>query len=368
MLCVFFALHCSTATVILTLPHESEIESVIVFTYVSILPDGFDIAQCAQNFKLSDSSLPIRFNDSTNFDELIEPVSPLPEERFRIRNQTDLVGLSNTSHSFQYLSFCLIGMCSEILGKMSTKKDGKTVKEAHEKLKGNRISSSGIKENNSNSLSGSTSVNIDSTANTSSTLSPLCEDADSGNQDGWIHGNRVKENDSQRLVGVPALDASFENQLARYQNLPNNPLLTQTNPFNAGLMSVEGHLRSPLQNQVNWQIPVQDSLLLQKWPMNYHGTDLALHENFGTFSSLIGSQNQQQPIGSSFQAPFSRTWTSRLIQGERAVGRAYLNMPCWWESPTKLDGCGRRIKTSLHGIAVARLLVYTTTYQETRAA
>uniref|UniRef100_A0A0D3D8N3 CG-1 domain-containing protein n=1 Tax=Brassica oleracea var. oleracea TaxID=109376 RepID=A0A0D3D8N3_BRAOL len=133
-------------------------------------------------------------------------------------------------------------MCSEILGKMSTKKDGKTVKEAHEKLKirirplrisgfldririesgsrikvsgpgyrelmhivfvqylevkGNRISSNGIKENNSNSLSGSTSVNVDSTANTSSTLSPLCEDADSGNQDGWIHRNRVKEIDSK---------------------------------------------------------------------------------------------------------------------------------------------------------------------------
>ncbi|KAL0643166.1 hypothetical protein Bca4012_041456 [Brassica carinata] len=201
------------------------------------------------------------------------------------------------------------------------KKDGKTVKEAHEKLKGNRISSSGIKETNSNSLTGSTSVNIDSTANTSSTLSPLCEDADSGylallkvlplpflgNRDGWIHGNRVKESDSQRLVGVPALDASFENPLARYQNLPYNPLLTQTNPSNAGLMSVEGHLRNPLQNQVNWQIPVQDSLPLQKWPMDSHGTDLALHENFGTFSSLIGSQNQQQqPIGgSSFQAPFT---------------------------------------------------------------
>ncbi|CAN6804494.1 unnamed protein product, partial [Brassica oleracea] len=190
---------------------------------------------------------------------------------------------------------------------------GKTVKEAHEKLKGNRISSNGIKENNSNSLSGSTSVNVDSTANTSSTLSPLCEDADSGIYNGWIHRNRVKENDSQRLVGVPALDASFENQLARYQNLPYNPLLTQTNPSNAGLMSVEGHLRSPLQNQVNWQIPVQDSLPLQKWPMNYHGTDMALHENC-TFSSLVGSQNQQQPIGSSFQALFSRTWTSRLIQ------------------------------------------------------
>ncbi|KAL0856512.1 hypothetical protein Bca101_061665 [Brassica carinata] len=239
------------------------------------------------------------------------------------------------------------------------KKDGKTVKEAHEKLKvgsidvlhcyyahgednenfqrrcywmleqelmhivfvhylevkGNRISSSGIKENNSNSLSGSTSVNIESTANTSSTLSPLCEDADSGNRDGWtsqVHGNIVKESDSQRLVGVPALDASFENPLARYPNLPyNNALLTQTNPSSAGIMSVEGHLRSPLQNQVNWQIPVQESLPLQKWPMDSHsgmahGTDLSLHE---TFSSLIGSQNQQP----SFQAPFTSSVEAAYI-------------------------------------------------------
>lgn len=51
---------------------------------------------------------------------------------------------------------------------------------------------------------------------------------------------------------------------------------------------------------------------LQKWPMDSHSgmtdaTDLALfgqgaHENFGTFSSLLGSQNQQP---SSFQAPFT---------------------------------------------------------------
>ncbi|WZZ61736.1 hypothetical protein YC2023_061843 [Brassica napus] len=72
-----------------------------------------------------------------------------------------------------------------------------------------------------------------------------------GNRDGWIHGNRVKENDSQRLMGVPALDASFENLLARYQNLPYNLMLTQTNLSNAGLMSEEGHLRNPLQNQGN---------------------------------------------------------------------------------------------------------------------
>ncbi|XP_023637278.1 calmodulin-binding transcription activator 2 isoform X2 [Capsella rubella] len=249
------------------------------------------------------------------------------------------------------------------------KKDGKTVKEAHEKLKvgsidvlhcyyahgednenfqrrcywmleqdlmhivfvhylevkGNRMSTGGTKENHSNSLSGTGSVNVDSTATRSSILSPLCEDADSGdshqassslqpnpepqimhhqnastmnsfntssvlgNRDGWtsapaigivpqVHENRVKESDSQR----------------------------------SGSLLTAEHLRNPLQNQVNWQIPVQESLPLQKWPMDSHSgmtdaTDLALfgqraHGNFGTFSSLLGCQNQQP---SSFQAPFT---------------------------------------------------------------
>ncbi|CAF2132783.1 unnamed protein product [Brassica napus] len=35
---------------------------------------GFDVARCAQNFKLADSSLMIRFNESTEFDVLADPV------------------------------------------------------------------------------------------------------------------------------------------------------------------------------------------------------------------------------------------------------------------------------------------------------
>ncbi|KAH0893439.1 hypothetical protein HID58_055868, partial [Brassica napus] len=50
---------------------------------------GFDVARCAQSFRLSDSPLMIRFNDLTSFDEITEPVSPLPEEGFRFRNQTE---------------------------------------------------------------------------------------------------------------------------------------------------------------------------------------------------------------------------------------------------------------------------------------
>ncbi|KAF3556735.1 hypothetical protein F2Q69_00016656 [Brassica cretica] len=59
---------------------------------------GFDVARCAQNFKLTDSSLMIRFNDSTEFDVLTDPVSPLPVEGFWFRNQTELVGLANTNN------------------------------------------------------------------------------------------------------------------------------------------------------------------------------------------------------------------------------------------------------------------------------
>ncbi|XP_018459961.1 uncharacterized protein LOC108830889 isoform X3 [Raphanus sativus] len=58
---------------------------------------GFDVSRCAMNFRLSDSPLMFRFNDTTKFEELIEPVSPLPLECFRFRNQTELVGLANTN-------------------------------------------------------------------------------------------------------------------------------------------------------------------------------------------------------------------------------------------------------------------------------
>ncbi|XP_018469475.2 uncharacterized protein LOC130512541 isoform X1 [Raphanus sativus] len=58
---------------------------------------GFDVSRAAQNFRLTDSSLMIRFSDMTSFKELPAPVSPLPEEAFRFRNQSELVGLANTS-------------------------------------------------------------------------------------------------------------------------------------------------------------------------------------------------------------------------------------------------------------------------------
>lgn len=38
---------------------------------------GFVMTRCNQNSRLTDSSLTIRFSDSTTFDELTEPVSPI---------------------------------------------------------------------------------------------------------------------------------------------------------------------------------------------------------------------------------------------------------------------------------------------------
>uniref|UniRef100_A0A0D3ANU8 CG-1 domain-containing protein n=1 Tax=Brassica oleracea var. oleracea TaxID=109376 RepID=A0A0D3ANU8_BRAOL len=112
------------ATVTLALPHESETESVMFFmclfpliqtpttnSSMSLLDLKGGLIRCAQNSKLSGSSLLIRFNDSTDFDELTEPVSPL--------------------HSFQVLRYF-----RKDGHNWRKKKDGKTVKEAHEKLKG----------------------------------------------------------------------------------------------------------------------------------------------------------------------------------------------------------------------------------------
>nr|VDD14894.1 unnamed protein product [Brassica oleracea] len=39
----------------------------------------------------------VNFNDSTEFDVLSNPVSPIPAKGFRFRNQTELVGLANTN-------------------------------------------------------------------------------------------------------------------------------------------------------------------------------------------------------------------------------------------------------------------------------
>ncbi|CDY29306.1 BnaC01g19580D [Brassica napus] len=58
-------------------------------------------ASCNQNFRLSHSSLLIRFSDATTcattLAELTEPSSPIPKECFRFRNHSEMLGLANTN-------------------------------------------------------------------------------------------------------------------------------------------------------------------------------------------------------------------------------------------------------------------------------
>ncbi|XP_009129025.3 uncharacterized protein LOC103853810 [Brassica rapa] len=51
---------------------------------------GFDVTRCNQNYRLSDSSMMVRFSDSTCFDEITEPAIPI----FPVH---ELLGLANTN-------------------------------------------------------------------------------------------------------------------------------------------------------------------------------------------------------------------------------------------------------------------------------
>ncbi|KAG2286787.1 hypothetical protein Bca52824_046391 [Brassica carinata] len=59
--------------------------------------NGFEVARCNPNFRLTDSSLLIRFSDATSLKVLTEPSSPLPEECFRFRSRSEMLALANTS-------------------------------------------------------------------------------------------------------------------------------------------------------------------------------------------------------------------------------------------------------------------------------
>ncbi|CAN6893508.1 unnamed protein product [Brassica oleracea] len=59
---------------------------------------GFDVARCNPNYRLSDSSLLIRFSDSTYFKEVTDPAVPSPPESFRFRNHSEMLGLANTNN------------------------------------------------------------------------------------------------------------------------------------------------------------------------------------------------------------------------------------------------------------------------------
>ncbi|KAF2599771.1 hypothetical protein F2Q68_00011136 [Brassica cretica] len=53
------------------------------------------MAATVNNFGLTDTSLTIRFSDSTTVVELNEPVSPIPQERLRFHAYDSMYGLAN---------------------------------------------------------------------------------------------------------------------------------------------------------------------------------------------------------------------------------------------------------------------------------
>ena len=57
----------------------------------------FDVTRGNQNYRLSDSSMMIRFGESTSFDEITEPAIPIGVESFRFRNHSELLGLASTN-------------------------------------------------------------------------------------------------------------------------------------------------------------------------------------------------------------------------------------------------------------------------------
>ncbi|KAL0864280.1 hypothetical protein Bca101_043398 [Brassica carinata] len=73
--------------------HRSNLKEGLVYSLT-----GFDVAQCNPNYRLSDSSLLIRFNDSTSFKDVADLAAPIPLESFRFHNHSEMLGLANTNH------------------------------------------------------------------------------------------------------------------------------------------------------------------------------------------------------------------------------------------------------------------------------
>ncbi|KAL0731286.1 hypothetical protein Bca4012_027380 [Brassica carinata] len=83
--------------------HRSNLKAGSVYTL-----KGFDVAQCNPNYRLSDSSLLIRFKDVT------DPAIPIPPESFHFRNHSEMLGLANTNHQLQGMSLLTASLYKEI--------------------------------------------------------------------------------------------------------------------------------------------------------------------------------------------------------------------------------------------------------------
>ncbi|RID48362.1 hypothetical protein BRARA_I04878 [Brassica rapa] len=73
--------------------HQTNLEAGSVYSLT-----GFEVTSCNQDYRLSDSSLLIRFSDSTTFEKITEPTVPIPIESFRFRNYSEMLGLANSNN------------------------------------------------------------------------------------------------------------------------------------------------------------------------------------------------------------------------------------------------------------------------------
>ncbi|CAN6842248.1 unnamed protein product [Brassica oleracea] len=79
--------------------HQTNLEAGSVYSLT-----GFEVTMCNQNYRLSDSSLLIRFSDSTTFEKITEPAVSIPLESFRFRSYSEMLGLANSNNQLPDLT------------------------------------------------------------------------------------------------------------------------------------------------------------------------------------------------------------------------------------------------------------------------
>ena len=64
---------------------------------------GFDVTRNSHNFRLSDASFSIRFNDGTSLEKKTESVRPIPLELFRFMPYSQLLELATTGKQLPHM-------------------------------------------------------------------------------------------------------------------------------------------------------------------------------------------------------------------------------------------------------------------------
>ncbi|KAF8083397.1 hypothetical protein N665_0776s0022 [Sinapis alba] len=77
--------------------------------------NGFEVARCNQNYRLSDSPLLIRFVESTSFTEITVSSAPIPRESFRFHSHVELLGLANSNNQLPDLIGEIVAVKSTVI-------------------------------------------------------------------------------------------------------------------------------------------------------------------------------------------------------------------------------------------------------------